>query len=363
MEKNNLNQPIILKEGEYTEKEIINLKDKYQPKIVDIYLQQLKEFFEIKNPQLVAKGEFSKEFLKFEKEKTQKDQELSGDWIYYSWSNILLHALGEVENDLLRTNRNKNIITVQEQEKLANFTIAIAGLSVGGNIATTLAYNGFSKNIKLADFDRLETSNLNRVKGKLSDVGELKFNIISRQLYEVDPYIRIVNFEKGLNKENVEDFFIKNPKTNLIFEIIDDLELKILIRKEAKKYRIPVVMLTSIGDTILIDLERYDQDSETKIFSGIVEEKVIEDLLKGKIPKEEVNKYVVQIVGIENIPPRVMDSMKQIGKTLVGRPQLMSTVTIASGIASFIARKIALGDVVLSGRTRVVFDDFIRTEK
>ncbi len=355
----NLKNPTILKEGAYTEKEITNLEDKYKPKVVDVYLQQLKEFFEIRNAHIAGKEEFNKEFLVFKKIKTQEDQDLLGDWIYYPWSNVLLHTLSEQENDALRTNRNRNIITAEEQQKLRNFTIAIAGLSVGGNIATTLLYNGFPKHIKIADFDTLETTNLNRVRGKLSDVGSPKIDIISKQLYELDPYVNVIPFEKGLTKETMGDFLGGKQKTNLVFEIIDDLELKILLRKEAKKQKIPVVMLTSIGDSVLIDVERYDNDLDTKIFNGMVEEKILDDLLQGKVPKAEVNKYVVQIVGPQNIPPKVMDSVKEIGKTLVGRPQLMSTVTIASGIACFIARKIALGEPVKSGRSRVTFDDFI----
>src|SRR3989344_3552632 len=160
-------KPIIFYEGKYSKKDIDVFKNKPGAVLFDIYSDQLKELFEIENPHLTDEDKFTQKFFEFKKEKVKKS---SGDWIYYDWSNTLLHTLTEKENDLLRTNRNKNVITAQEQKKLADFTIAIAGLSVGGNIATTLLYNGFSKSIKIADFDILATTNLNRVRGKLADI-------------------------------------------------------------------------------------------------------------------------------------------------------------------------------------------------
>src|SRR3989344_4630473 len=173
--------------------------------IVDIVEEQLKELFEIENPSAST---------------NKKRDEISGDWIYYPWSKTLLHTLSEKEIFSLQTNRNRDIITTAEQKKLAAFTIAIAGLSVGGNIATTLAYNGFSKKIKLADFDNLSTTNLNRARAKLADVGTPKIDIIKKQLYELNPYINITSFDDGINKKNLEVFLLGDYRSNLVFEII-----------------------------------------------------------------------------------------------------------------------------------------------
>lgn len=355
----NKNNVIIIKENQYNINDIKKLKRRFKPKIVDIYLMQLKELFEVQNPQLISHPDFKKKFLKFKNEKIKKYQDLVGDWIYYSWNNILFHTLTEKENNILRTNRNKNIITAKEQKILSDFTIAIAGLSAGGNIATTLVYNGFPKKIKLADFDVLSTTNLNRARAKLSDVGQKKINITIRQLLEINPYIKIIPFPNGLSQKNLKNFIAARPKPKLIFEIIDDFKLKILIRQEAQKNKIPVVTLTSLGDSVLVDIERYDIDPKTRIFNGRVNQKILNDIINGKIGEKEKKKYAIEIVGKENLPKRVIESVINIGKTLVGRPQVMSTVTVASGIAAFIARKIALKEPVLSGRTLVKFDDFI----
>lgn len=351
----------IFKEGGYSFYDIQRLKGYYKPKVVDIYLTQLKELFEVKNPRFILYND-PKKFTEFKNKKLKRDLAAAGDWIYYPWSNVLLHTLTENENYLLRTNRNQNIITAREQEKLRNFTVAIAGLSVGGNIAVTLIYNGFSKNIKLADFDSLSATNLNRVRARLEDIGENKIDIITKQILEIDPYIKIYSYPNGLNRKNLQDFLTGIPKPKLIFEIIDDFKLKILIRKMAKKNKIPVVMLTNLGDSVLIDIERYDLDQNTKIFNGRVNEEILNNILYGKIGEDEKKKYAIELVGKENLSQRVIKSVMNIGKTLVGRPQVMSTVTISSGIAALIARKIALGEKVLSGRSLVKLNEFIKID-
>lgn len=352
-------QPKVLKEGTYSQEDLDALRVLPDVQVRDIYKNQLYELFKILNPTLIKSPDLADRFEGFYEERVEKNLEVIGDWIYYEWTNTLVHTLSEEENYELRTNRNKNIITAEEQKKLSNFSVAIAGLSVGGNIATTLLYTGISRNrLKLADFDTLETTNLNRVRGRLTDIGDRKIDIVKRQLFELDPYIEVETFETGLSEESLTKFVAGEPKTGLVFEIIDDFKMKIMIRKEAKKQRVPVVMLTSIGDRILIDIERYDTEPETKIFNGKVEEEVLEDILAGKLTLEDEKRYALQIVGLDNLPQRVVESVKSIGQTLVGRPQLMSTVTIASGIASFITRKIALGDELPSGRSLVRFDDF-----
>jgi tRNA threonylcarbamoyladenosine dehydratase len=355
-------KPLILKEGRYKKSQVSAFKRKAS-KVKDIYLDQLKELFEVKNPRLIFGLEFKRKFSEFKKIKNKEGLELSGNWIYYPWNKTLLHTLTEKENNLLRTNRNKNIITAKEQEKLSDFTIVIAGLSVGGNITTTLLHNGFPKNLKLADFDTLDTTNLNRVRAKLSDVEESKIDIVSKQLYELDPYVNLKLFPKGLSEKNIKSFVSGKPKPKLIFEIIDDFEIKILLRKEARKRRVPVVMLTSLGDNVLIDIERYDINPKTKLFNGKVSEKILNDILAGNINEKDKHKYAVAIVESKNLPPRLRKSIKEIGKTLVGRPQLMSTVTVASGIAALIARKIALGGKVSNRRTLIELNGIIKNDR
>ncbi len=132
--------------------------------------------------------------------------------------------------------------------------------------------------------------------------------------------------------------------------------MKILLRLKARKLGIPVIMMANLGDGILIDIERFDLDKKTPIFNGVIgdlPEKILDN------PDEDVNKYAVQIVGKENIPDRAIESVMEIGKTLIGRPQLSSTVTIAGGLATYLTRKIALKELNWGGRKMIKFDEVL----
>src|ERR1035437_8513587 len=85
-----------------------------------------------------------------------------GVWVYYPWSQRLVHLLDEDEFVEVRTNRNRYKITKGEQDKLLTKKIGIVGLSVGQSIALTMAMERICGDIRLADFDTAELSNLNR---------------------------------------------------------------------------------------------------------------------------------------------------------------------------------------------------------
>ena len=304
-------------------------------KEVDLYTGQLQELKEIR---------FS------------KSVKASDVYVYFPWNGNLVHMVGEKEYFEIRTNRNRNLITKTEQTKLHNSCIGILGLSVGNGLAIGLQYQGIANKLKLAEFDEIETTNLNRIQAGVADVGEKKLEFALRRIHEINPFCEIQAFEKGIYEKNIEKFINGKPKPKIIFEIIDDFEMKIKLRLVARKAGIPVVMAANLGDSVLFDIERYDLNPRLKLFNGLLgdfPERVLEN------PDEDVNKYAVQIVGIENVPKRALSSVKQIGKTLVGRPQLSSTVSINSSVCVYISRKIILGDKKLKGRVKLDLNEII----
>src|SRR5262249_50596160 len=90
--------------------------------------------------------------------------ELYGRWVYYPWSRKIVHILPPDEFFEVRTNRNRNKITLSEQRLLRERTIGVIGLSVGQSSAVTLALEGVGGRFRLADFDTLSLSNMNRLR-------------------------------------------------------------------------------------------------------------------------------------------------------------------------------------------------------
>src|SRR5262249_52912166 len=114
-----------------------------------------------------------------------------GRWVYYPWLRQVVHVLPPDEFRFLRSCRNRYKITPDEQEQLHQRTIGIVGLSVGLAVATTLALEGVGGRYRLADFDSLGLSNLNRIRAGVGTLGTNKAVLAARQLLELDPYLDV----------------------------------------------------------------------------------------------------------------------------------------------------------------------------
>ena len=99
---------------------------------IDRYAEQLRELFLIRNPRYRFQPDYEKEFIEFRnRHYAGMSPEEAGDWFYFPWSKLLIHYLPDAFHQELRTARNKNLITAEEQKRFYDFTVVIAGLSVG----------------------------------------------------------------------------------------------------------------------------------------------------------------------------------------------------------------------------------------
>lgn len=270
-----------------------------------------------------------------------QDERSFGRWVYFPWRRTLVHILPPDAFAELRSDRNRNKITSDEQARLATRTVAIAGLSVGLAIATTLALEGVGGTIHLADFDTLGLSNLNRLLGSVAELGVPKVDIAARRLYELNPYLTIRAFPDGVREDNIEAFL---DGVDLLCEECDSFPMKLRLREVARRRRIPVLMETS--DRGMLDIERFDLDPARPLLHG---------LLGGVEPAEVANlaapermALVQRIVG--ECSERMTQSLPEIGRTISTWPQLGSSVTLGGGTACDAARRILLGQHTASGR-------------
>lgn len=348
MGEEDMSNPIVLQEGTFSEQDLNKLKQEQTVfKIVDLYSEQLKELFRTLNPQ----GTQAERDV-FINERPSGD--VAGSWVYYPWSGILLHTLGSEELFSLRTNRNQLLITKEEQEQLRRTVVGVAGMSVGAGMALSLVQSGAAAAIKLADFDELDTTNLNRLRETLTSVGEQKAALAARHIYELDPYADVRVFGQGLNDDNLHDFF-NEPKLDFVIDEIDDFKMKVKLRLKAKELGIPVLMFSSLGDNILVDIERFDITPDLPIFHGLLGDLADEIISNPDITSEDEKRYAVLIVGKEFVPTRALATLEEMGRTLVGRPQLYSTIAIDGGLAAYLVRKIVIDNQPDSGRYFIKF--------
>jgi molybdopterin/thiamine biosynthesis adenylyltransferase len=270
-----------------------------------------------------------------------------GRWVLYPWSGRLVHLLPPAEFRELRLDRNRHKVTREEQATLDGLTIGIVGLSVGNAIATTLALEGTCGHLRLADFDHLALSNLNRIRAGVEDIGLPKAVLAARQIFEQDPYVDLSLWQEGLAPASIDEFLDGPPPVDVLVEECDDLRLKVLVREAARARRLPVLMATS--DRGMIDVERFDREPARPLFHGLVGDLAAADVPEQPDTEEKV-KIVTGILGLDTLSPRIGASMLEIGETITTWPQLGSDVALGGATITAAVRRLALGQTLPSGR-------------
>ena len=120
-------------------------------------------------------------------------------------------------------------------------------------------------------------------------------------------------------------------------------------------------MATEIGDTIILDVERYDLEPTRALFHGIVPniDKLIEEELENH---REWMKHAVNIIGPKNMHIKMQESLLKIGTTIVTHPQLGSTVMMTGGVLAFAVKSLALGSPLKSGRYVISLEKQLLTD-
>ena len=275
-----------------------------------------------------------------------RSQEEYGLWVYYPWRRSLVHILPKEEFIEVRTNRNQMKILSEEQDLLRQKTIGIIGLSVGGAIAQTIAMERTCGRLKLADFDTLDLSNMNRLRSGVMDLGMPKVILAAREIAQIDPYIEVEIFPLGVAKDNYSEFFKGGSPLDLLVEVCDGLQVKIESRQMARELGVPVIMETN--DRGMLDIERFDLEPGRPIFHGLLEGTDIGD--PGKIDPAKRLEILMKIVDPRGISERMNQSLTMIGPVLKSWPQLASEVMLGAALCFWSARKVLLGDELPSGR-------------
>ncbi|WP_025764560.1 Rv1355c family protein [Dyadobacter tibetensis] len=334
-------------------KEFWLLNDQQELNFLDLFENQKKELFKIKNP----KRRFTAQQLDelYMDWASRCDVNREGTWVYYPWSRRMLRILDEAEFIQLRTSRNQHKITASEQSVLKEKTIGIIGLSVGNAVAMTLAIERIGGHLKLADFDELELSNLNRIRTGLHHLGLNKAIVTAREIAEIDPYLKVTCYTEGITASNIDTFLGGDDPIDLLIDECDDLQVKILARLKAKAYRLPLVMETS--DRGMLDIERFDLDPALAIFHGKLAD--LSDSFLREVPAEHKMALIMRIIDAPNTSARGRASLIELGQTIGTWPQLASAVAMGGGVVADISRKILLNQHSTSGRFYVDLDEIL----
>lgn len=336
------------------------LAENHVSRVIDTYDEQFAELQLSLNAHLYRANEDIQRNSIREKLKEHYGSKKSwqlGAWVYYPWSQDLVHILDEEDFTSLRTIRNRDLITKDEQTTLYNYPVACVGMSVGSASALSLVLSGISKHIKVADGAVISGSNLNRILTGVSSVGQEKALVVARVLYEMNPFIRVGRYSK-VTKVSISELFDKPWPIKAVVDEIDDLEIKIRLRLEARKRHLPVFMATELADSVMLDVERFDLEPSRPLFHGMIPgiEKLVE---KKDMNHREWMKHAARIIGTSNMPLNMQQSLLKIGSSIVTHPQLGSTVMMTGGVTTYAIKQAALGKPMPSSRKTISLEKIL----
>jgi len=127
---------------------------------------------------------------------------------------------------------------------LSNMTIGIAGAGgIGSNVARHLVQAGMTR-LRIVDFDRVETSNLNRQFYTIDQVGRPKVECLKENLEKISPCACVEPVLKRINPGDCLDLF---RNCGLVVEGVDDAAAKKHLVEEMASAGIPVVSASGIA--------------------------------------------------------------------------------------------------------------------
>ncbi len=333
--RNRASRPLILDVGERAQREVMRIiREDSALQIIDRFAEQREQLAEIIPPVSdVIANEGSR-------------------WVYYPWRRAVVRLLAPKSFSTLRLDRNRNKLTRAEQARQRTLRVGVVGLSAGHSIAHVLAMEGLAGEIRLADFDTLELSNLNRIPASVLDLGVNKAVVAARRIAEIDPYLRVVVEPTGVHPENLGHFL---DGLDLVIEECDSLDMKFLVREAARDRQIPVIMETS--DRGVLDVERFDLEPDRPIFHGLLGD--MDSSKLANLTTAQKGPYVIRLIGAREASSRGAASLLEVGQTITGWPQLGSEITLGAATVAAAVRRIGLAGELPSGRVRFDVEEIL----
>jgi len=130
------------------------------------------------------------------------------------------------------------------KKKLKTKTVGIAGCGgLGSNCAVALARVGIGKLI-IADFDKIEESNLNRQYFFWDQIGKIKSDTLKENIESINPEVEVISHNVFVDEYNFKALF---KECDLIIEAFDKPESKEMIVKAMSKFFPEKTLIMGIG--------------------------------------------------------------------------------------------------------------------
>lgn len=165
--------------------------------------------------------------------------------------------------------------------KLKEANVLIVGLGgVGGYALETLVRSGIY-NLTIVDGDIVELSNLNRqIISKRDVIGRPKALVAQARTLEINPDVNLRVINEFISEDNFS--LLNIDSFDYVIDACDDLNLKILLIKNAGKYK----LISSMGTANKMDMTRFKITTVDKTsydpLAKIIRKKIKEEKIRTK---------------------------------------------------------------------------------
>ncbi|MBP3456754.1 MAG: ThiF family adenylyltransferase [Bacilli bacterium] len=189
--------------------------------------------------------------------------------------------------------------------KLKKANVLIVGLGgVGGYALETLVRSGIY-NLTIVDGDIVELSNLNRqIISKRDVIGRPKALVAQARTLEINPDVNLKVINEFISEDNFS--LLNIDSFDYVIDACDDLNLKILLIKNADRYK----LISSMGTANKMDMTRFkittidktSYDPLAKIIRNKIKEEKIQTKFKVVSSDEKVIKNGTKLGTIAYMP-------------------------------------------------------------
>ncbi len=197
------------------------------------------------------------------------------------------------------------LIGEDKVHKLKKANVLIVGLGgVGGYALETLVRSGIY-NLTIVDGDIVELSNLNRqIISKRDVIGRPKALVAQARTLEISPDVNLKVINQFISKDNFS--LLNIDSFDYVIDACDDLNLKMLLIKNADKYK----LISSMGTANKMDMTRFkittidktSYDPLAKIIRKKIKEEKIRTKFKVVSSDEKVMKNGAKLGTISYMP-------------------------------------------------------------
>jgi len=173
------------------------------------------------------------------------------------------------------------LIGEDDVNKLKKANVLIVGLGgVGGYALETLVRSGIY-NLTIVDGDIVELSNLNRqIISKMDVIGRPKALVAQARTLEINPDVNLKVINHFIREDNFS--LLNIDSFDYVIDACDDLNLKILLIKNADKYK----LISSMGTANKMDITRFKITTIDKTsydpLAKIIRKKIKEEKIRTK---------------------------------------------------------------------------------